>query len=260
MNHLSKSEIGILIPARLDSTRLANKLLISVEGLPIIEHVRRRAELNHSNIDVVVVSGDQEILRITENNGGQTFYSTEIHENGTSRVEEASRHFAWKQIVVVQGDELLILPRHIDELINEASKDITTPIINSISPVKSEKDILDHSIVKCTLNTQGKILDMFRASPLTSALKNQKMLMYKVLGLFAMSTSLLQNSRNMKTTPLQASESIEQLKLLENLIPIQTILLDANYNSINLKKDLELALDCLKQDTEQRNLLHLILS
>lgn len=71
---LKKShKVTILIPARLNSKRLPNKLLIEIEGLPIIEHVRRRAELNKHKAEVYVVSNDKKILNEVIKNGGKTF-------------------------------------------------------------------------------------------------------------------------------------------------------------------------------------------
>ena len=112
------NEVTILIPARLNSQRLPNKLLLEINGLPIIEHVRRRAELNEFGADVYVVSNDKKILKTISGYGGKTLQTHRKHLNGTSRCSEAAEQLKSKFYLILQGDEILTLPRHINQLIN----------------------------------------------------------------------------------------------------------------------------------------------
>ena len=98
------------------SARLFGKPLMKFNDLPMIEHVRRRALLNTHDLDVIVVSPDQEILDLVVSNGGNVFESKIDHPNGLSRAGEALRELDWTHFILVQGDEILVLPSEIDQL------------------------------------------------------------------------------------------------------------------------------------------------
>ena len=81
--------IKVIIPCHLDSLRLKRKVLINIEGLPMIEHVRRRVLLAEEIGEVLIATGDSEIKDIVESYGGKVVFTNNIHQNGTSRVFEA---------------------------------------------------------------------------------------------------------------------------------------------------------------------------
>jgi len=108
-----KVKITILIPGRLNSSRLPNKLLLEIEGLPLIEHVRRRAEMNKFGAEVYVVTGDKKIIETVQKYQGKYIKTTKKHLNGTSRCSEAMLHLNSDYYLILQGDEALVLPKHI---------------------------------------------------------------------------------------------------------------------------------------------------
>ena len=259
MNLSLNEDIGIIIPARLDSTRLKHKLLIEIHGIPMIEHVRRRALKNKLGIPVVVASGDIDILNAVQKFDGATLETKKFHENGLSRVGEASQTLNWNRYIILQGDEILTRPKDLDLFIKQNLQINSYPVINAVSNLNSTTEITDQSIVKCTTSDNGTISYIFRKSPLTSSDSLQLELTMKICGLFGITQSVLTQVLEKENTPLASSESIEQLKFIELGLDLGACLLDSDFPSVNLQKDLDLVLSILNEDREQAEILNSIL-
>ena len=254
------NEVTILIPARLNSQRLPTKLLLEINGIPIIEHVRRRAELNEFGADVYVVSNDKKILKTISGYGGKTLQTHRKHLNGTSRCAEAAEQLKSKFYLILQGDEILALPRHINQLINESINKPNSKVINLISKLEKESELQDKNIVKCLLNARGCVIYIFRKSPLVSEKSTQLGLIKKICGIYAISSKSLKSTLESKHQPIENSESIEQLKILELDMQITAVQVDRNYPSVNTKTDARKVRSIIKKDPYQKNILNRILT
>jgi 3-deoxy-manno-octulosonate cytidylyltransferase (CMP-KDO synthetase) len=211
----SQFKIGIIIPARIASVRLPGKPLLDIFGLPMIEHVRRRAMLSSLPNNVIVASGDMEIISLVEAYGGIATKSIQEHANGLSRVAEAANCLDFSHIIVLQGDEILVLPNQLNSLISMISTNPEVDFWNGICSLESADELDDPSVVKCTLKTNECIQTMFRKTPLTSPISTQVSLVKKINGLFAISRDFLMEVVNHSSTPIEDAESIEQMKILE---------------------------------------------
>lgn len=224
----------------------------------MIEHVRRRAALNQESIEVFVVSGDQEIINLVKSMGGKAIQTFEEHENGTSRCEEAARSLEYDHFLIVQGDEILVLPRHIDAIVKYLQSNPETAFINAVARLSNTKEFEDFSIVKCALSSKGNILFMFRRPPISELSITQIPHFYKVLGLFAVSKSLLHELPKLQASPIEKFESIEQMRLIENSIEVRSLTQDCSYPSVNIKEDIDKVLYVLNDVEEQKQLLAFI--
>jgi len=254
-----RKKVTILIPARLNSKRLPDKLLIDVHGLPIIEHVRRRAELNKYNSEVYVVSSDKKILKTVIKYGGKTIRTHKKHLNGTSRCSEAAKSIKSDFFLILQGDEILALPRHIDALIGEALTKPHIKIINLISRLNNLSDLRNKNIVKCFLGKERQIISLFRRSPSTAEPKLQMNLVFKVLGVFIFDANTLRNLSEIKIQPLEKLESIEQLRIQEIGLTLNTLEVDTPLESVNTENDLVKIKKDLIANPEQRLILNKII-
>lgn len=254
-----RSDTCILIPARIASTRLPNKLLIKISNLPVIEHTRRRALLNKFQIPVYVVTGDREIAQTIENFGGKVLINKENHENGTDRCAEVVKKLKYKKYIILQGDEILMDPKNIDRMITYSKKNSKASVINAICKLNKTQDLFDNSIVKCYLNRENEILSLFRKSPLTIDKIKQLKHVWKVSGLFVYSKTTLIKLSTKSIGKMQALESIEQFKLMENKINIKTIEITDNGNSLNTTSDLKQIRRILLNDPKQAKILKDIL-
>lgn len=253
-------KIGILIPARMGSARLYGKPLMPFNGVPMIEHVRRRALLNTQDLDVIVVSPDQEILELVVSNGGKVFESKIEHPNGLSRATEALRELDWTHFILVQGDEILVVPSEIDQLASLIELNPDFEFVNCVAPLNDFEDLADTSIVKGILNSRNKIPFMFRSNPFTGPKKLQLEASVKILGLFGMQTSVAIGYSEFGSSLLEELESIEQLRLIQNAAEITAMRLPKGQPSVNVVADIEKVSNILKDNLEQSKILKRILT
>lgn len=251
----SVSKIAIVVPARLHSSRLPNKVLLNIVGLPMVEHVRRRGVMNKHSVPVFVASGDEEVLDLVKGFGGQVIKTYREHSDGLSRVSEAALSLNFEHYIILQGDEILALPSDIDALIQAIKDSPQFPIWNQISPIKNSQELDDVSVVKCMEDKQGQIFSLFRRSPLTVETSQQIQLIKKVCGLFALSAKSLSEICSRNNTSFQTAESIEQLKFLEYGYKIKSIHSDIGFPSVNISEDLEKVLTILEESPIQREVL-----
>jgi len=252
--------IAIVIPARLASERLPNKILLDFAGLPMIEHVRRRGMMNQHSVPVFVASGDPEILEIVETFGGRTLRTYKDHTDGLSRVNEAVANLSFEHYIILQGDEILAVPSEIDRVIEEISNSPDVEVWNQITSLSNPDELANVSIAKCVTDTSNNIFSIFRKSPLTSSIEKQMSLVSKICGIFAVSKSAMNEICHNENSPLQIAESIEQLKFIEYGFLIKSISTDFNFPSINLLEDVEKVKEAFRTSPQQSRILHEIFS
>jgi 3-deoxy-manno-octulosonate cytidylyltransferase (CMP-KDO synthetase) len=253
-------KIGIIIPARMASERLPGKPLLNVLGLPMIEHVRRRALLSSLSKNVIVCSGDQEILATITGYGGTAVQTFREHLNGLSRVAEVARQLDLSHVIVLQGDEILILPEDLNALSASILSKPEIDFWNGVSPLDTLEELENTSIVKCTQRADQTIQTIFRKSPMTTAIQTQMLLIKKINGLFAISAKFLEMLVSHPMTPIEGAESVEQMRVLELSMDIATFDMKKNYPSINLPADVPKVLHALTKDPVQTRILNQIMN
>jgi 3-deoxy-manno-octulosonate cytidylyltransferase (CMP-KDO synthetase) len=247
-------KIKVVIPCHLDSLRLKRKILIDIHGLPMIEHVRRRALLCKKVDEVIIATGDIEIKEEIEKYGGSVIFTDKNHLNGTSRVNEAISKIDCTHVVLVQGDEPLLIPKYLDEFINSITRSKGGVMWNAVSDFKKNHDTYDENKVKCLLDYNNKIIFCFRKNPITNLNSNYYKLIYKIQGLIAFEKSTLKKVVESNLSGYGLLESIEQMKAIEFGIKINAVKLPSSLPSVNDKDELEVVKKILLEDKQQINL------
>lgn len=251
-------KIEVIIPCHLNSVRLKNKILIDIHGLPMIEHVRRRVLLSKKVDNVFVASGDEEILSVVDNYGGSTIKTKIKHTNGTARVNEAIKHLNCSHVLLVQGDEPLMIPNYIDMFIEGINNNPRFKVWNAVSEIKDDDEIVDIDKVKCLLNEKDDIISCFRTPPVSQNLKYFKKIIHKIQGLIAYERDFLSQMTEYPETPFAATESIEQMKVIEMGIKIKPIRIPELLTSVNNLQELNQVKEILKNDKKQKCILNQI--
>ena len=143
----------VVIPARLNSSRLPNKVLLKVQGKSIIEYVYRQVEKSQL-VDKIIVATDSEIvLKDVNNFGGEAVLTSSKHQSGTDRVAEVAKKYNFKNIINVQGDEPNISPNLIDSLFFELENE-KVYFVSAMSLINSFDEVANPNVVKviCDIN------------------------------------------------------------------------------------------------------------
>ncbi len=226
-------KITAVIPARYASTRFPGKALADIGGKPMIQHVYERTCRASLVSRVIVATDDRRIADVITKAGGEAVMTSASHETGTDRLAEVARNLDSDLIVNVQGDEPLIEPAMIDQAV--------TPFLTShdlrMGTLKTRicclHDFLSPNVVKVVTNAMGDAL-FFSRSPLPffrdkwQDLKDEsfvigKLLCYKHVGLYVYRRDFLLEFAAMPPTFLEISEKLEQLRALENGVPIRVV-------------------------------------
>ena len=252
-------KIVAVIPAHLASVRFPRKILFPFHGLPMIEHVRRRALLSNAVSEVYVATCDQEIADVVRGYGGNVIMTVNTHKNGTTRVAEAIKDIDCTHVMLLQGDEPLMLPRQLDAFSEAIVAEPNGDAWNATGPIEKAEELDRHSFVKCVIGKSEKILYCFRRTPCYSEFEKQQEFVRKILGIIAYRKDFLLSLTVIEESPIEQYELIEQMRIIENGFSLQSVLVNPSLPSINEPQEVEVVLDYLRHSSEQRVLLERIL-
>jgi 3-deoxy-manno-octulosonate cytidylyltransferase (CMP-KDO synthetase) len=249
-----------VIPAHLASVRFPGKILFEIHGLPMIEHVRRRALMSKSLDRVIVATCDDEIASVIRSFGGEIIMTASTHRNGTTRVAEAVQHLECSHVILLQGDEPLLLPRHVDTMIEAMRRDPDISAWNAIGSLENPDELDRHSFVKCAVSATGKVMFCFRRSPCFSSFENQRSFIHKILGIISYRKDSLASLADLHSTPIEECEFIEQMRIIEYGFSLASVKLEPSLPSVNEPHEVQIVLEFLISNPEQNKLLRQLLS
>ena len=229
-----------IIPARYASTRLPGKPLREIAGKPMIVRVYERALQARFVQDVVVATDDERIRTVVEAHGGHAVMTGADHATGTDRLAEvAAQRPDCDLIINVQGDEPLIEPSVIDALVEPFLADDRLAMATAKTEITDEEEQENPNNVKVITDKSGNALYFSRARIPYARVPGAKV--YKHIGIYAYRRDFLLAYARMAQTPLELSESLEQLRALENGHRIRVIETDAVFIGVDTEEDLAAA-------------------
>jgi len=206
-----------VIPARLGSTRLPRKMLREIGGKPLVGVVYEAVRSSPLLDDVVIATDSDEILRTCRQNGWKAQMTSAAHGSGTQRVHEVSNSIAADVYLNVQGDEPLTRPEHVATLL-DVMRDSNVQVGTLKTPA-SAADVANPNAVKVVTDAMGRALYFSRAT-IPHDRDGMSPQCYKHLGFYAYRKAALDRFVALPESSLERSERLEQLRFLENGIPI----------------------------------------
>ena len=230
-----------IIPARYASTRLPAKALADICGRPMIEHVYRQASAASSVESVLVATDDERIARAVTSFGGRCRMTRVDHRSGTDRLAEVAHTVRSDLIVNIQVDEPLIQPGMIDAAVAACSNDPTVRMSTLRCPIRSAAALHDPDIVKVAVDRNDYALFFSRgAIGLHRASKPANWAVDKHIGVYVYQRSFLLTLSQLEPTPLERSEKLEQLRVLEHGYRIMTTKTEHDSIGVDTPADLDL--------------------
>jgi len=244
------SKIIAIIPARMASVRFPNKPLAMIDGLPMIEHVRRRAALCEELDDVIVATCDEQIREAVQSYGGKAIMTLDTYERCTDRIAEAARSVNADIVVNVQGDEPLIMPYMIKEVISPLLKEKDLLCVNLVSEIVDDKEFNDPNAPKVVTDLSNRILYISReAIPSPKKYSGENYLKLKQLGIIAFRSDFLQTFISLEPTPLEKIESVDMMRAIEHEYEVRAVLVKGRMIGVDHPYDIERVERALKSDT-----------
>ena len=225
--------IGI-IPSRLQSSRLPEKALADIGGLPMVVHVFKRARMAKSLDEVYVATDSQQIFNVVTEHGGKAVMTSDKHKTGTDRIAEVAAGLDAEIIVNIQGDEPLLDPAHIDQVVAPLQKEKEVMIAVLVTPYTKKNSASD---IKAVLDLQDNILYCSRHD-LPSDARTPVEVMWKMAFIVPFRRSFLLQYAAWAQTPLERIEFNEYLRVLEHGHKIRAVKVDQARISVDTPEDL----------------------
>lgn len=231
-----------VIPARYSSTRLPGKPLAMIAGKPMIERVYERAKQAKRPSTVLVATDHQLVYDAVKRFGGNVMMTSPNHPTGTDRLAEVAVKYTDADIIInVQGDEPLIAPEVIDLLASAFDED---PELN-MATLMTEMDKSEYNLpsaVKVVTSLTGYALYFSRSLipyPRSTKPGNSQLPVYKHIGIYAYRRDFLLKYAALSPTPLEQTESLEQLRALEHGYKIKVLETEFKSIGVDTPEDLE---------------------
>lgn len=235
----------IIIPARLNSSRFANKILVDILGLPMVIRTAQRV----SCLDKVTIATDsQEVMDLASKHNINAVMTSDKHQSGTDRINEAANILGLDQddiIINVQGDEPFIEPEVVEAVINRVKESVINHedimMVSCFKKISSElADDPNH--VKVLLNTQGNAI-YFSRSKIPYHRDHYEQSSYNGhLGIYGFTKKTLNDFCALKSSALENVEKLEQLRVIDNEKKIAMVEVVSKSFGIDTEEDLKNAL------------------
>ena len=231
-----------IIPARYASSRLEGKPLLDIAGKPMVQRVYEAASRAQLIDRVIVATDDRRILDTVTHFGGEAELTSTHHISGTDRVAEVADQLPCDTVVNLQGDEPLMEPQLIDELIRALLDDPDVYMASAQSPIRLPAHLTNPNIVKVVSDHDGYAL-YFSRSPIpyhfSSDQSEGALLGFKHIGIYIYRKDFLMKLVKLAPSPLEKKERLEQLRVLENGYRIKLISTDYDAPGVDTPADLE---------------------
>lgn len=240
----------IVIPARLDSSRLPKKVLLDLNGKTVLQRVYEQC-LKVKNIDEVYIATDSlEIKEVCETFTNHVIITKSTHQSGTDRIGEAISSIDCDIVINVQGDEPFIEPSLIEALVNSFSNSEIS-MSSAMSKINNVKDLQNSNVVKVVVDHHNNALFFSRSLlPFPRDVKEisiakevlEKYQFFRHIGIYGYRKDFLLKFVNMEQSYLEKVEKLEQLRALENGFKIKMIEAESSLIGIDTQEDYEEAL------------------
>ena len=224
--------VGI-IPARWGSTRFPGKALHLIAGKPLLRHVWERCRRAKKLDKLIIATDDFRIAEAAFDWGAEVAMTSPNHASGTDRIAEVAKKLKqFAHVVNVQGDEPLIDPKLVDRLIRELQRDKKLEMITAAHPFEDARDADSPHQVKVVLDQKGHALYFSRA-----AIPASGSLYFRHQGIYGYTRDLLLRFVRWKTSALERTESLEQLRALENGVRIRVVMTGSGSPGVDTPED-----------------------
>ncbi len=236
-----QSRIIGMIPARYQSSRFPGKPLVVIAGKTLLQHTYENAKQSGCFDELVIATDDTRIFNHAQEFGARVVMTSVDHLTGTDRLTEALNKcpdlLDGSIVVNIQGDEPCVEAEIFSTLINALQNDPEGVMSTVVAPISDQTEIEDPSIVKCVFDQQGNAL-YFSRSVIPGAFVGSTKTAFRHIGIYAFRRDFLLRYGNLPATPLQLSESLEQLKVLEHGYRIKVVVVAGESPGVNTPEDI----------------------
>jgi 3-deoxy-manno-octulosonate cytidylyltransferase (CMP-KDO synthetase) len=234
-------KILCVIPSRIQSTRLARKPLLPIQGKPMIQWTYENAKRCPILTEVVVATDNEEIADVVHKAGGKTVMTDPQIQTGSERVAAVAEQYPDMDVVInLQGDEPFVQPKMLEQLVAPYLSGEMPDMTTLAYPLDIEAHFNWPGAVKVITDLQNNAL-YFSRSPIPYFRTEGTAPVYHHMGLYAFRREFLLKYPTLPQTPLEKIESLEQLRVLEHGYKIRVCFTEESTLEINTPEEYEAA-------------------
>ena len=245
-------KITAIIPARYGSTRFPAKVLAEIRGKPMVQWVYEKATRAKLVDEVLVATDDQRVAEAVKKFGGEVRMTSAKHQSGTDRIAELAEQLPSEIFINVQGDEPLIEPASLEALAEHLIGNPQDPVATLAFPADTE-DLGNPDTVKVVTNLDSYALYFSRA-PIPYPRNPGAATVLRHIGVYGYQRQALVDIAGHERTPLEQTESLEQLRMLESGLSIKVLLAQQAWPGVDTMDDLQRMEELLRERPELANL------
>ena len=241
--------IVAIIPARMGSSRFPGKPLAPILGRSMIEHVYRRTAMCQSLDEVFVATCDEEIRQAVEAFGGKVIMTSAAHQRASDRIAEAAESLAADIVVMIQGDEPMVVPEMIDAAVAPMVNDPSINCVNLAKRIETEEEYRDPNTIKVVLDRQGDALYFSREGiPTHRILEFANIPVFKQVCIIPFRRDFLLKYAQLEPTPLEQAESVDMMRVLEHGYRVRLVETSVSSHAVDTQADLEFVQSLMEHD------------
>lgn len=238
------SEVLVVIPARMGSSRFPGKPLALISGEMMIRRVAKNA-LDSKLASTVVVAGcDEEVREAISDLPVEYLETSNSHTRASDRTLEATQVLesklrkSFKLVIMLQGDEPCILGHEIDRQVEFHLQNSDVGISNLVGEIASREDFANPNTIKCALNSSDNtVIFMSRAQIVSESFTDVSVLGKQVCSI-AFRRDQLDKFGQLAESPLEIAESIDMLRVIENHLPVHWVSIKSRTHAVDVPSDI----------------------
>jgi 3-deoxy-manno-octulosonate cytidylyltransferase (CMP-KDO synthetase) len=244
-------KILAVIPARYNSQRFPGKVLAHIGDRPMVQWVYEAAQSCPDFHHVVVATDSEVVAKCVQQFGGQVEMTSSEHTTGTDRVAEVAKRYPEMAAVAnVQGDQPFVTPEILSQLVSPYLRGESPDMTTIACPLDLDQGYQDSNTVKVLCNQNNHAIYFSRAS-IPYFRNHVAVPVFHHLGLYAFRQDFLHKYTNLKATPIELAEGLEQLRVIEHGFAIQVCLIERTLLEVNTFKELLAAQRFLTDNTSK---------
>jgi 3-deoxy-manno-octulosonate cytidylyltransferase (CMP-KDO synthetase) len=236
----NRQDVLAVIPSRLGAQRFPGKPLALIAGKPMIQWVWEAAKSARRVTRVVVATDHEKIFNAVRRFGGEAMMTSKTCPSGTDRVAEVARTSRAGIVVNVQGDEPLLSPQVIDRAVEALQQDTTAVMSTAVRKAENEREWRNPNVVKAVLDRMNYAL-YFSRSPIpweAARAAAPRSPHWVHIGLYAFKRPFLFRFAALPPSPLEQSEKLEQLRVLEHGCAIKVVIAQGMSCAVDRPEDI----------------------
>lgn len=231
------------------SSRFPGKPLAPILGISMIEHVYHRTAMCGMVDEVFVATCDEEIRLAVEGFGGKAIMTSDAHTRASDRIAEAIEGLEADVVVMIQGDEPMIVPEMIEASLKPMIQDSAVQCVNLAKRIESEQEHRDPNTIKVVMDRRSDALYFSREPVPTGHVQSfSKIPVFKQVCIIPFRRESLINFGSLEPTALEIAESVDMLRFLEHGYPVRLVETDVATYAVDTPADLARVEALMRQD------------